>query len=89
MAPSKAPGVDGFTASFFQRHWSLIKDDVVMAVLDFLNGGTLPVGLNDTSITLIPKVPHPQKIPNTGRSPCIPFYTKLEPSVLQIDFVSS
>jgi hypothetical protein len=62
MAPSKAPGVDGFTAGFFQRHWNLIKDDVVSAVLDFLNGGILPVGLNDTSITLIPKVRHPQRI---------------------------
>jgi hypothetical protein len=62
MAPSKAPGVDGFTAGFFQRHWGLLKNDVVHAVLDFLNGGILPVGLNDTSITLIPKVRNPQKI---------------------------
>jgi hypothetical protein len=30
--------------------------------LDFLNGGELPVGLNDTSITLIPKVRNPQVI---------------------------
>jgi hypothetical protein len=29
---------------------------------DFLNGGELPVGLNDISITLIPKVHNPQKI---------------------------
>jgi hypothetical protein len=58
MAPSKAPGVDGF----FQRHWDLVKQDVVPAVLEFLNGGVLPVGMNDTSITLIPKVRHPQKI---------------------------
>ncbi|KAM0859687.1 hypothetical protein ACQ4PT_047052 [Festuca glaucescens] len=43
MAPSKAPGVDGFTAGFFQRHWNLLKDDIVPAVLDFLNGGELPV----------------------------------------------
>src|SRR4051812_38049448 len=28
----------------------------------FINGGTLPIGMNDTSITLIPKVRHPQKI---------------------------
>lgn len=35
MVPSKAPGVDGFTAGFFQRHWDLLKDDIVPAVLDF------------------------------------------------------
>ena len=26
MLPSKAPGVDGFTAGFFQRHWDVIKE---------------------------------------------------------------
>ena len=62
MAPSNAPGVDGFTAGFFQRHRSLLKDDIIPAVLDFLNGGVLPEGMNNTSITLIPKVRHPQRI---------------------------
>jgi hypothetical protein len=62
MAPSKAPGIDGFTAGFFQRHWSVLKDDIVPAILGFLNGGELPSGMNDTSITLIPKVHHPQRI---------------------------
>ena len=32
------------------------------ALLDFLNGGELPAGFNDTSITLIPKVRNPQDI---------------------------
>ncbi|XP_073367900.1 uncharacterized protein [Aegilops tauschii subsp. strangulata] len=39
MAPSKAPGVDRFTAGFFQQHWGLIEGDLVPAILDFLNGG--------------------------------------------------
>ena len=62
MAPSKAPGVDGFTAGFYQRHWDVVGEDITTAILSFLNGGELPVGLNDTAITLIPKVHHPQKI---------------------------
>jgi hypothetical protein len=36
MAPSKAPGVDGFTAGFFQRHWDILHHTIVPAVLDFL-----------------------------------------------------
>ena len=62
MAPSKAPGLDGFTAGFYQRHWNVLGEDITMAMLAFLNGGELPLGLNDTAITLIPKVRHPQKI---------------------------
>ena len=62
MAPSKAPGVDGFTAGFYQRHWDLLGGEVTNALLDFLNGGELASGLNDTSITIIPKVKHPQSI---------------------------
>lgn len=59
MAPSMSPGVDGFTVGFFQCHWNLLKDDIVLPVLDCLNGGKLPAGMNDTSITLIPKVQYP------------------------------
>ena len=47
---------------FFQKHWELLRHDITSAVLGFLNGGDLPLGLNDTSITLIPKVRNPQSI---------------------------
>jgi hypothetical protein len=62
MHPSKAPGVDGFTAGFFQRHWDLLGSDIVARALEFLNGGELLQSLNDTSIVLIPKVRNPQSI---------------------------
>lgn len=62
MAPSKAPGVDGFNADFFQAHWPLVKESVVMAVLGFLNGGDMPEGVNKTLLVLIPKVAHPQEL---------------------------
>ena len=62
MHPNKSPGVDGFTAGFFQRHCNIIQGDLVPTILGFLNGGELPSGLNDTSITLIPKVAAPQGV---------------------------
>jgi hypothetical protein len=59
MHPSKAPGVDGFTAGFYQRHWNLVGPELCGAVLGFLNGGEMPEEINDTAITLIPKVRNP------------------------------
>lgn len=39
MNPTKAPGIDGFSALFYQNFWSLIKDEVCGEALDFLNNG--------------------------------------------------
>ena len=44
------------TTGFFQLHWDLVGPHVCEAVLNFLNGGELPVDLNLTTIVLIPKV---------------------------------
>lgn len=62
MAPSKAPGVDGFNAGFFQTHWHLVKGCVLPAVLTFLSGGDLPEEVNKTLLVLIPKVSNPQDL---------------------------
>jgi hypothetical protein len=62
MHPHKAPGPDGFTAGFFQRHWGLIGPDVCAAVLTFLNGGDMPTIVNNTVLVLIPKVKTPQDL---------------------------
>jgi hypothetical protein len=64
MGPGKAPGVDGFTAGFFQKHWCLLKNSVTAAVLGFLNGGDMPEVINRTILVLIPKVANPDELSN-------------------------
>jgi hypothetical protein len=62
MKPNSSPGIDGFTAGFYQNHWDTMKDSICNAVLDFLNGGVMPMEMNRTILVLIPKVKHPQSI---------------------------
>ena len=60
MAPLKAPGPDGMPSVFYQNYWELLGDDVTSSVLYCLNFASLPVNLNHTFITFIPKVKNPE-----------------------------
>lgn len=40
MGPTKAPGEDGFLALFYQKCWSIIREDVTSYCLNLLNEGT-------------------------------------------------
>jgi hypothetical protein len=62
MAPTKAPGPDGFPTGFFQKNWEVLGEDVVQATLDTLNFGVMPSFLNMTNIALIPKVKNPTRV---------------------------
>ncbi|XP_066347579.1 uncharacterized protein [Miscanthus floridulus] len=62
MGPLKAPGPDGFLARFFQRHWEVVKEDLVAAVKGFFRDGYLPPGVNDTAIVIIPKGADPVEL---------------------------
>ena len=62
MGPTKAPGPDGMNALFFQKFWHIVGNNVVSAVLDFLNNGYMVPELNHTYIVLIPKIKNPVKM---------------------------
>jgi len=59
LKASKAPGPDGFSASFFQKAWPIVGGDVTDAVLEFFYSGRLLKETNATIITLVPKKKHP------------------------------
>lgn len=62
IGPLKAPGTDGFPARFYQRNWAALKSEITAVVLEFFVSGSMPEGVNDTAIVLIPKVPHPKEL---------------------------
>jgi hypothetical protein len=59
MQPLKSPGPDGFAATFYQKAWSMVREEVCRAVLAFLNDGMFDDELNQMYIALIPKVKTP------------------------------
>jgi hypothetical protein len=62
MKPNKSPGPDGFTAGFYQKRWSIVKGDICLAILAFLNGGGMPEIVNSIVLVLIPEVRNPQEL---------------------------
>ena len=58
----KAPGSDGIPAFFFHKYWGTIKTEVISTVLAFFHSGYLFKPLNQTFITLIPKIPFPEEV---------------------------
>lgn len=62
MNPDKSPGPDGMTAGFFQHHWNTIKSGVISYVNLFFEQSILDLKLNQTYLSLIPKIENPLAI---------------------------
>ncbi|KAL2898836.1 LINE-1 retrotransposable element ORF2 protein [Bienertia sinuspersici] len=58
----KAPGPDGFGAHFFKHNWDIIGEDTTKAILSFFESGRLLKEVNNTFISLVPKVACPQDV---------------------------
>ncbi|KAF3786522.1 Transposon TX1 uncharacterized protein [Nymphaea thermarum] len=55
MDGNSAPGPDGFPASFYQQHWSVIGHDLLQVINSFLSTGRLVKKVDRNYIALIPK----------------------------------
>lgn len=56
MTPFSAPRPDGFSTIFYQKHWSTVGREVTNFALNVLNHSGNMEHINDTYVTLIPKV---------------------------------
>jgi hypothetical protein len=56
MPLDKSPGPDGFNGVLLKKCWHIIKEDIYELCFDFFNGIVDLQAINNSFITLIPKV---------------------------------
>lgn len=62
LGATKAPRTDSLNGLFYQTHWDILQDDIFILVQDFFRSSLMPPEFNRTLISLIPKVPHPERL---------------------------
>lgn len=62
MYHSKAPRLDDMSLMFFQRFWSIVSIDVIIAIQSFFHSGKVLKRINYTHVFLIPKVKAPKDV---------------------------
>ena len=87
MPQDKATGPDGFNGLFMKKCWNIIKEDIYTLCFDFFNGNLSLEAINNSFITLIPKVHNPTSVndfrPISLLSGVIKIITKLLANRLQ------
>jgi mannosylglycoprotein endo-beta-mannosidase len=87
MPPDKSPGPDGFTGLFLKKCWPIIKQDFFKLVHDFHEGTLQLQNINESFITLVPKVHSPESVndyrPISLINACLKFLTKLVANIFQ------
>jgi len=56
LGGDRALGPDGFPTAFFKKFWHIMGKDIVEALQEFQKTQHMPIALNSTFLTLIPKV---------------------------------
>jgi len=59
---AKSPGLEGFDFNFLKKCWEVIKVEIVEAVEQFHENGTIPKGCNASFVALVPKVRDPSRL---------------------------
>lgn len=57
LNPNKNPRPDGLTSGFYKSAWSIMGNEVVLAISRFFSMPYMPSSTNSTILTLVPKFP--------------------------------